>query len=117
MVLVGLVGATGGCGTAFLNLALERGHSVRVLARTPSKLTVEHKELTVVQGDATVQKDVETWTTGCDLIVSCVGNSDKKMILNTVANNIVNSMPPRCYFITSLGMNGSSGCIRLAITL
>jgi NAD(P)-dependent dehydrogenase (short-subunit alcohol dehydrogenase family) len=115
MVVVCLLGATGGCGRAFLGLALERGHTVRALARTPTKIESEHERLTVLQGCATVAKDVADAAAGCDIVVSCVGNSDKRQIMKTLVDNVLAVQPPRFYCITSLGMGGSSPTVRFLL--
>ncbi|MBL8629746.1 MAG: SDR family oxidoreductase [Rhodospirillaceae bacterium] len=46
-----LLGATGGTGAQILEQALAAGHRVTVLARTPAKITTQHPNLRVVQGD------------------------------------------------------------------
>ncbi len=46
-----IVGATRGIGLQLLIQALEQDHAVTVLARNPSRLTIRHERLTVVQGD------------------------------------------------------------------
>jgi putative NADH-flavin reductase len=48
MVKIGLFGGTGGCGSAFLKYALEANHMITLQARTPSKVTVSHENLSVV---------------------------------------------------------------------
>ena len=44
MVLVGVLGGTGGCGVPLINYLLEKGYSVRMLARTPEKVTQKETE-------------------------------------------------------------------------
>ncbi|MBI3047490.1 MAG: NAD(P)H-binding protein [Acidobacteria bacterium] len=46
-----IVGATGGTGRQLVRQALERGLAVTVLARDPSKLALDHPQLTVMRGD------------------------------------------------------------------
>ena len=115
MVKIGLIGGTGGCGSAFLKHAIEANHSVVVQARTPSKVTMTHDNLTVVQGDGTSAEDVLALCAGCDVIVSCAGGK----IMESLATNIVTACKShnieRCYFITSLGMGGSSPTIRFIL--
>ena len=43
-------GGTGQTGQHFTRLALDAGHRLRVLARTPAKVTIQHDDLEVVQG-------------------------------------------------------------------
>jgi len=116
MAKIALFGGTGGCGSAFLKFALEAGHSIVLQARTPSKVTTVHEKLTVVQGDGTSAEDVASVCAGCDIVVSCAGSSK---IMESLATNIVASCKEhsieRCYFITSLGMGGSSPTIRFVL--
>jgi putative NADH-flavin reductase len=46
-----LLGATGKTGTELLNQALEAGHTVTAVVRTPTKLNSANPALTVIQGD------------------------------------------------------------------
>lgn len=116
MMKIGLLGGTGGCGSAFLKHALEANHSVVVQARTPSKVTITHENLTVVQGDGTSAGDVHALCAGCDVVVSCAGSG---RIMESLAKNVVAACKAhnieRCYFITSLGMGGSSPTIRFVL--
>ena len=116
MVKIALLGGTGGCGSAFLKFALEANHSVVLQARTPSKVTVTHENLSVVQGDGTSADDVLALCAGCDVVVSCAGSS---RIMETLATNCVAACKAhkieRCYFITSLGMGGSSPTVRFVL--
>ncbi|MYJ95676.1 MAG: NAD(P)H-binding protein, partial [Proteobacteria bacterium] len=52
-------GASGNIGGLIVNEALERGHAVIGVSRSPDRLTVEHANFTPVQGDVT---DVESFT-------------------------------------------------------
>mmetsp|Transcript_10890 Transcript_10890/g.23081 ORF Transcript_10890/g.23081 Transcript_10890/m.23081 type:complete len:201 (-) Transcript_10890:113-715(-) len=116
MAKITLFGGTGGCGSAFLTHALEAKHSVVLQARTPSKVTVTHENLTVVQGDGTSAEDVMAVCAGSDVVVSCAGSS---RIMESLARNIVAACKAhkieRCYFITSLGMGGSSPTVRFVL--
>src|ERR1700682_4596209 len=46
-----IIGATGGTGRQLVAQALERGYAVTALVRDPSKVSVDHPKLTVIQGD------------------------------------------------------------------
>ena len=54
-----IFGATGRTGKPLVRQALETGHEVVVLVRTPSKMPLQHDRLTVVQGDSMKASDVE----------------------------------------------------------
>ena len=45
-------GATGGTGRQTVEQALAQGHQVTAFVRQPTALTMQHPNLTVVQGDA-----------------------------------------------------------------
>ncbi|XP_066926621.1 flavin reductase (NADPH)-like [Clytia hemisphaerica] len=116
MVLVGVVGGTGGCGVPLINYLLEKGYSVRMLARTPEKVTqIDNKEVTVIKGDALNEEDIAEVCQDVDLVISCAGGGPGAQIMEKLASNIVKAKPKRCYFITSLGMGGSSMTINLLL--
>jgi putative NADH-flavin reductase len=46
-----VIGATGGTGRCVVENALQAGHEVTALARSPQKITLQHERLHVVQGD------------------------------------------------------------------
>jgi uncharacterized protein YbjT (DUF2867 family) len=116
MVKVALFGGTGGCGSAFLEYALAAKHSIVLQARTPSKVTTTDENLKVIQGDGTSADDVLKACEGCDVVVSCAGSS---RIMEALAKNVVSACKAhnieRCYFITSLGMGGSSPTVRFVL--
>ncbi|CAD5990993.1 NAD(P)-dependent oxidoreductase [Agreia sp. COWG] len=70
------LGATGQTGQHFVRLALDAGHRVRALARTPAKLTRNHPELEVVSGSITDGLDLDALVPGCDFIVVMLGNAE-----------------------------------------
>jgi len=118
MVNIALLGVSGGVGSKFVALALERGHRITSLARTPSKVKIEHANLTIVQGSSTVAEDVASIITPeTDVIVSCLGNVDKNCIMKKSAQNIVAARPKRILTISSLGIGGSSRVIKFLLTM
>ena len=66
---IALIGATGFVGTPVLAELLSRGHSVTVLARTPSKLGPQ-TGLTVVAADALDAAQVASAVAGHDAVIS-----------------------------------------------
>ena len=48
-------GATGGAGKQLVEQALAAGYEVVAYARNPSKLSISHEHLTVVQGELSYQ--------------------------------------------------------------
>ena len=47
---IAVFGGTSVMGKSFVAQALEAGHSIQVLARTPEKMDQEHEDLSVLQG-------------------------------------------------------------------
>jgi uncharacterized protein YbjT (DUF2867 family) len=76
-----------------------------------------HPAVTAIQGDAASPEDVARLLEGVDVVVSCVGNPDKHtLIMEAVANNVLDAAgqrpePPRCIFISSIGLGGTSWLI------
>jgi len=70
-----IVGATGGTGRHLVERALERGYEVTALVRNPSKLTIEHSRLTVVQGDVLDPSSLDAAVAGQDAVLSALGHS------------------------------------------
>jgi len=67
-----LIGATGNIGSRILKEALDRGHLVTAVVRDPAKLTVQHANLTVRQGDALHPETVAPALDGADALVSAM---------------------------------------------
>ena len=60
------MGATGGTGRQLVAQALERGYAVTALVRNPSRLQIDHPNLTVIQGDVLDQTSVTSAMRGQD---------------------------------------------------
>src|ERR1700738_3000974 len=69
-----IVGATGGTGRQLVTQALERGYAVTALARDPSRLQVDHPQLTVVQGDVLDAGAVDAAMRGQEAVLSALGH-------------------------------------------
>jgi putative NADH-flavin reductase len=70
---VAILGSTGFLGKVLLRRALDRGHQVRTLVRTPEKLG-EFKELVeFVQGSVFEAADIEEAVRGTEAVLSTVG--------------------------------------------
>ncbi len=91
-----LLGATRGVGLHFLQLALEKGDKVTVLARQPERLTsLNHQNLTVIQGDAFQLEDIKKCMSNQEAVVSCL-NTSKGLLesdeLQRMMHNCVEAM-------------------------
>lgn len=71
---IALLGGTGQTGSLFLQKALDRGYTVKALARNPAKITLSHDKLTVVQGDVLNAEDVDKLVADTDVVVSLFGH-------------------------------------------
>ncbi len=80
-----VLGATGGTGKHFVAQALDDGHRVRALVRTPAKLSLGRDTLDVHQGSITDAIDTDELVTGVDFVVSMLGdrNLQKHDRINT----------------------------------
>lgn len=89
-----IFGATGRTGHHLVRKALERGHEVIALARTPAKLTIQHKDLTIVQGDVRYADAVSFVIKDTDGVISAIGptpNSPEDL-MERAAKNIISGM-------------------------
>ena len=71
-----LLGVTGYTGLSLMEQALAREHNVLAIARNPSKITLQHPNLRVVQGDVTSASSLAEAFSGSEVVVSCVGVSN-----------------------------------------
>lgn len=71
---VTVLGATGGVGTHVVDLLLDHGHAVTVLARTPAKVS-QASRVTIVQGDAFDADVVRRACQGADVVISALGST------------------------------------------
>ncbi|MBN3295538.1 flavin reductase (NADPH) [Amia ocellicauda] len=68
-----VLGATGQTGQHVVNQALQQGHIVTAIVRTPSKLTVHHQNLKVVEGNIFSEESLTPHFKGQDAVISCLG--------------------------------------------
>jgi len=119
-----LIGATGGTGAQVLHQALDRGHDVTALVRSPGKLAASHPRLTVCKGDVLDQTSVATATAGQQAVLSTLGHRQflrPTRILSEGTRNILLAMQAngvtRLVCETSLGVGTSWGRLGLLYTL
>ena len=89
-----IFGAAGRTGIPLVQQALEEGHDVVALVRTPSKLSIQNERLTVVQGDVTNLAHVEKVVKGADAVLSVLGHvkGSAPDILTHAIRNILTAM-------------------------
>jgi len=68
-----ILGGTGTVGSALVSQALDAGHQIRLLARTPSTVARSHRRLSVVAGDARDDAAVSDTVAGSDAVLSALG--------------------------------------------
>ncbi|MEZ4517132.1 MAG: NAD(P)H-binding protein [Chloroflexota bacterium] len=74
-----VVGATGATGRLLVEQLLDRGEDVRVIVRSPEKLTADarrNERLTVIQANVLdlSDKEMSQYVDGCDAVASCLGH-------------------------------------------
>jgi len=74
-----IIGAAGGIGHEAVLLALQENHKVTAVLRHPSKLTITHPNLSIVQGDIFQPATFEKQLREADLIISAIGVSGANM--------------------------------------
>ncbi len=89
-----ILGASGKTGIPLVQQALEGGHHVVALVRTPSKLPIQHANLTVIQGDAMNADDTDKAIQGVDAVVNALGHvkGSPENLQVTVITNVLKSM-------------------------
>jgi putative NADH-flavin reductase len=76
-------------------LALERGHDITALVRTPSRLRVTHPRLTVVTGDVLQPASLDAAVRGQDAVLSALGHKRwlyPTRILSAGTQNVIEAM-------------------------
>jgi len=110
-----IVGSTGGTGRCLVEQALEQGHTVTAFARNPAKITIQHPNLSVVQGDVLDRATVKPALNGKDAVLSALGvrKLRKTTVLSEGTRNIITAMQQhgvrRLIVESSLGVGDSRG--------
>ena len=90
-----VMGATGGTGHCVVELALQAGHEVTALARTPHKIRLQHERLRVVQGDVLHADAVLRAMQGQQAVICALGpaaGTAPGTIISKGARNIIQAM-------------------------
>ena len=89
-----IFGATGGTGQELVKQALEKGHTVTVLARNPAKVEVKHANLSVIKGDVLDATSVENAVTGHGAVLVALGVKppSRAIVVGPGTKNIINAM-------------------------
>ncbi|MEO5987047.1 MAG: NAD(P)H-binding protein [Candidatus Limnocylindria bacterium] len=81
-----IVGATGSIGGAAVAAALDAGHEVTVVARSPDKLGSARDRVRVIEGDAGDSAILESAIHGQDAVISAIGSSPDRTQIDTPAS-------------------------------
>ncbi|MCK9422719.1 MAG: SDR family oxidoreductase [Bacteroidales bacterium] len=73
-------GASGRTGILIVYQALNQGHQVNAFARQPSKVTIQHKNLTIVSGDVLDSVKVKEAVDGQDAVLCALGVDTNKPV-------------------------------------
>lgn len=120
---IAIFGATGGTGKEATRQALEQGHIVQALVRTPSKLTITSEQLTLIQGDVQNAEVVSQTIEGTDAVIISLGNTanNPDMIVSKGTAVILQAMKAhnvqRVIVVTSLGTGHSKEQVPFAFKM
>lgn len=88
-----IFGATSSTGRHLVEKALQAGHEVTAFVRDESKLSMRHKKLKIVCGDALNAAQVENAVRGSDVVLSTLGPKGKPAVMAAESTkNIVSVM-------------------------
>jgi putative NADH-flavin reductase len=89
-----IFGGTGKTGQHLVKQALEAGHHVTALARTPSKLDIQHERLHVIQGDIVDAEKVSAVVEGADALLSVLGppNNEPNFVISQGTDHMLAAM-------------------------
>nr|WP_106782866.1 NAD(P)H-binding protein [Lysinibacillus timonensis] len=90
---VAIIGGTGKVGRHIASRALEKGYQVRMLVRSPKKLTSHDARIEIVEGDVRNLEDIQKLLTDCQIVISTFGQPLKEEpIYSSVTENILKIM-------------------------
>ena len=89
-----ILGATGGIGTAVLEQALQRSHSVTAFVRSPEKMTRRDRNLRVQKGDPHQVDQLANSMVNHDAVISALGTRSlaKRTLLEDCAKSTIEAM-------------------------
>lgn len=90
MSTIAIFGATGRTGLPLVQKALDAGHTVRALVRTPQKMSIKHPKLTLIQGNSLDAAKVNETINGSDGVISTLGQGkDSPADLQTRSTQLI----------------------------
>lgn len=87
-------GGTGVTGLLLIKKALESGYTVTAYVRTPSKISIQHSKLKIVEGELTELDKLEEVINNADVVISTLGptRETKDLALADGVKNITEAM-------------------------
>lgn len=87
-------GASGGTGLEIMKQTLAAGHKVTAFVRNPAKVSLQHPNLSLFQGDVTDAAAVEKAVAGQEAVISALGPTRPPVpgMMEMAAQNIVAAM-------------------------
>jgi putative NADH-flavin reductase len=91
---IAIFGASGKTGILTVYQALDKGYKVTAFARKSSSVTIQHKNLSIVQGDILEYEKVKSAVQGQDVIICTIGVESRKQthVLSEGTRNIIRAM-------------------------
>jgi len=91
---IAVFGASGKTGILVVYQALNQGHQITAFARQPSKVTIQHKNLRIIEGDIMDYSKVNQAVEGQEAVISALGVNKNKpgTILSEGTRNILKAM-------------------------
>lgn len=119
---VALIGGTGKIGSEILRALLKENYTVSLLVRNRAKITVNNKNLQVIEGDARDIDAVKRLLDGCQVVINAIGQpKGEAPLFSKVAFNMVNALPEfdikRYIVIAGLGLTTPNDKKRLSTKL
>ena len=108
-------GASGRTGLLTVYQALEKGHQVTAFTRKASSVTIQHKNLRIIQGDILVYENIREAVQDQDAVISALGVESRKYttVLSEGTANIIHAMNElnvkRFICMSSAGILGDDG--------
>lgn len=112
---IAVFGASGKTGILVVYQALNQGHAVTAFARQPSKVTIRHKNLRVIQGDILEPEKVLAAVEGQDAVICTLGVDKNRpnTVLSDGTGHILKAMESagvkRFICMSSAGILGNDG--------
>jgi len=92
-ITVAVIGATGKAGKYLMKQLLKDGYTVKALIRKPEAYILTHPSLQIIEGDIQSIPAVQKLLTGCDAVISTLGQlKDEPLISSLAATNIISVM-------------------------